>query len=58
MFKAYIVFDDPVLVWVNSILLLGILLAIVVVPIIMRGNRKLHEETLAMRRHFRHGKSY
>lgn len=51
MYKASILFDDPVLVWVNSILLLGILLAAIVVPIILHGNHKLHEETLALRKH-------
>jgi hypothetical protein len=54
MYKALIMFDDPVLVAVNTILLLGVVLAIIAVPKIMRGNRKLHEETLALRKRIYH----
>lgn len=49
MNEAIFMFGDPVLALVNAVLLLGILLAVVAAPFIIRSNRKLHRRTLAMR---------
>ena len=50
-------FDDPLLFIVNSVLLLGIVLAMIVLPKLKEGTKKLHEETMA-RRKLHHDEGY
>lgn len=52
MNEATIMFDNPALALVNAILLLGILLAVIAAPSIIRGTRELHKKNLAISKSF------
>lgn len=43
-------FDEPLLATVNALILVGILLAVIALPVLKRETRKLHEKNLALRR--------
>lgn len=45
-----IMFDDPTLFTVNIILIVGIVLALLVMPWLKKGNRELHAKNVAARR--------
>lgn len=50
MYQATAMFANPVLYWLNGVLLIGIALIAIAAPMIIRSTREQHQKNLALRK--------